>query len=602
MGTQPIDLSAGIVAPPAAPAAQGIDLSAGIVSGTPQPTAAPAAAPPAATPPSHPFLDKVRSAVAPVIDAGSDLATGFAKQGRATVGGLMQILGGEMEHPEAKTLAHYPGEEYAQKAASFAADHLKRGADYLNKDNDLNGAWEHIGGFGENIAELMTPEALGALGKSAEGAKALETGGKAQQLAEASKVAGVLKKYPRLASLVGLGLAAARSGAETGVQTFLKTGGDSDAAQRAAELGAGTGAALAPLAEMAGGLRKALTPESRSIEGVDLPSGRVDTPQVTPQAAKGADAYTATARAAVKPNLEAIGLSPEEVESTLSQNHDLTGLSARLQEKNGAAYDLLDAATKGKFRSLNSELNDARSNAFSGGDVSEKVEMADGTKKTVTKTAKQHYEDKQQEMDSLLDTYTGGELTPAFVGKVKDSFSQGYVLSDIGRVLDRSLDGLPGRSNVSQEQRGINGATLEKGIQQAVEKHGYDTVVKALGPGRLENLQAIAQATKTNAQRADFNKALHHVVAYLGIAGGAAAGHALGGGELGGIAGASIGYGAAMTTKDALGNVLNSVRLNPRIGRSLLFMLNKGTKPEVYGPLIGSMITQAETSRDKPGE
>lgn len=562
------------------------------------------------TTPTTPILSKMRDAfhavADPVAHAATDYGNGYLKEGGRTIGGLMKILGNVISPDEpanthylSDALPDYPGEKYIKEGSKFAADHLRRGADYLNKDTELNGAWQHLGGFGENIAELMSPEALASLGKTAEVAKAGEVGGKAQQLADASKVAALLKKYPRVASLVGLGLSAARAGTETGVQTFVKSGGNADEAIRAGELGAGTGAALGALAKTAGPLARRIIPATRSIEGVDIPVERIQSPNVTPQAAKGAEAYTATARAAVRPSLESIGLSPDEVEKVLSGNHDFTGLTDRLQERNGAAYDTLDKATGGRFRTVNGELQEAKDKAFSNDDMT--ITTPEGMKKKLSGDAAYKY--KQEEMDALLDAHTGGEVTPEMVGAVKGSFHQGYVLGDVGRVLDRSLDGLPGRSNVSQEQRGINGNELEKGIQQVVERHGYDTVVKALGPGRLENLQAIAAATRTNAQRATFNRAIHHVAGFLGASLGAGAGAAASGGNhYAATAGAGMGYAAGLAAKDTVATVLNAVRLNPRVGRSLLFMLDKGSDPKVYGPLIGSMITQSEASTPTPAQ
>jgi hypothetical protein len=607
MGSQALNLNSGLVSsPPPASSGGGIDLSAGLSSPTTPATQPAAQGTRAGGDGGASVMDTVTDAgkslgktlIHSVEGAGKDYGTGFMNEGKRTLGGILNILGNVMsDDPN----AHYatPTVPVIGDISEAIAGHLKRGADWLNTNTENHGFFQHAGGFAENIAELMSPEALSALAKPAqaaeavESAKALSSGGSeakalpggvdtAAKLADAGKIAKILQQYPRLASLVGLGLsAAARGSAETGLQTLLKTGGDTHEALNAAEAGGTVGGVAAPLAELAGAGLSKLVPEMRNVGGVEIPVKKEPTPSASAQ--QGARAYTETAREVAEPHLVGIGMTPERAKQTLNVVHDFTGVADQLKAANARAYDVLDNLTNGRFRQLNDQIRRASDAAFDGG-----------------AEAEQKLTGLRDEMENLLKTAGKGQLSPQWLQRVKDSWRQSYILSDAGRILDRSLDGLPGRSNVSTEQRGINGKELASGLRRLVETHGYDTLTKALGPGRIENLQAIADATKTNSGRSLINHAIHHAATYLGAAAGATAGGYLGGGSHAVEAmGAAIGAGGGHATKEAIGRVVDAIRTNPRIGRSFLYMVEKGTKPDVYGPIISSMITQSHEDGNK---
>jgi hypothetical protein len=176
------------------------------------------------------------------------------------------------------------------------------------------------------------------------------------------------------------------------------------------------------------------------------------------------------------------------------------------------------------------------------------------------------------------------------VQALKSSWRQSYQLRDFGNIWDRNLNGVPGSSNVSAEQRGVDGKGLMKGLQQAVRNYGRPSIEQSLGPGRLENLENIARLNQTNAQRAVFNKTLHAVAQYLPIWVGARIGESFGGlpGEIaGGVAGAAA--------RPAMERVLNAVKANPKIGQYLTYAVEYGANPKVYGPTLAAMIQQNET-------
>ena len=178
---------------------------------------------------------------------GVQEGVGMVKGGMHTVAGLLQLFGTPDE-----TMMKAAG---VQNSQNMVEPHIKAAADWLNAHAQDHGMWQHIGDFGESALELMTPEALASLGKVEEAAKAGEAAtklgevaGKAQQLSDASKVAQLLDKFPRVKALVMIGArAAARGGAEVGGQTLVKTGGDVDAAKSAAVQGAAVGGILAPI-------------------------------------------------------------------------------------------------------------------------------------------------------------------------------------------------------------------------------------------------------------------------------------------------------------------------------------------------------------------
>lgn len=547
-----------------------------------------------------------------LLDPNMQAVEGVGAEGMRTVGGLLNILANgreqALEDQRNYQAKHNPAlASQGTQTEDPVVRHTRAAAEFMNRNSETDGFWQHLGGFGENILELMGPEALGALGKGAEAAKGAEAGtalakgaqkgtelaktstelgksmGAAEKYAQAAKVSQVLEKYPRIKSLVTMGLAAAaKASAEMGVQTYVKTGGDAGAATHAAELGAATGAIPVAAAGAKAGV-EGLMPEIRNVEGVEVPVPRETAAKPTPAQVSGAEAYGRTAQGAAVPHLAAVGAPQEFIDRALSTMHDFTGASQRLSDMNEQLYTTLDQATGGEFRQLNREVQKAQKDSFFGGPEAKAV-----------------YENKLAQMNDLLQKGTNGQVPPERLQAIKQSWRASYMLSDFGNVLDRSLDGLPGESTVSMEQRGINGRKLQSGIDTLVRRYGVDTVRQTLGPGRLENLQAIAAATKTNVGRANFNRGISEVVHYLGAGLGAVVGEKLSGGNwMMGAAGAAVGAGAARAGLRGTEAVMNAVRTNPNIGRNLLFAIDSGARPERYGPMIGAMVQQAYTERDR---
>ena len=251
----------------------------------PLPPGASLSAPPAA--PAAPATPGVAHRVASAAYnlPGVQEGVGMVKGGMHTMAGLLTMFG--TPDPMILKAAGYDANGNKNDLNSLVTGqhntqplvepHIKAAADWLNAHAQDHGMWQHIGDFGESALELMTPEALGALGK-VEGvvkggeaaAKVGEVVSAAQKYADAAKVSKVLDSMPRIKALVMIGLrAAAKGAAEVGGQTLVKTGGDTDAALSAAETGAVAGGIGAPLLDAAGSaVSSAIARRATTIEDV----------------------------------------------------------------------------------------------------------------------------------------------------------------------------------------------------------------------------------------------------------------------------------------------------------------------------------------------
>lgn len=465
--------------------------------------------------------------------------------------------------------------------------------------NSQTGTEKKLQQFGEG-----TPNDTGAqdFGKFVESAGEFLTGDEAlkglsylDKMKQVLPVLKVLEKSPLLAKIVD---AAIQQGTVGAAQGAAKSGGDLGATTTEGLVSGAFGGG----AELAGGLAtkavNALKPEVRTVGGVPIavPKANLPHPPTAAQAA-GAEAYANEARAAVKPHIEATnaasanphftwgiddaGNYTEPVQASvtpkvnatdvLNETHDFTGASQKLIQHNAAAYDALDKFTDGKFREVNDEVKAARAATADGSEASQEI-----------------YQDAQDKMTDLFNSIDQNTANQAGIDlpTLKQSWTNAYTLADIGKSLDRSLNGLPGDTAVSQAQRGINGNVLEKQIRKVVESRGIDNVRVALGPGRLENLQAIAAATKTNAGRAAFNKGIQFVSHALPVSLGY---------HMGGIYGAAGAEGAMLATQ----RVLDAVRTNPEIGQKLLYAIHYGARPENYAPMVAAAVAQMQQKQEQ---
>jgi hypothetical protein len=379
---------------------------------------------------------------------------------------------------------------------------VRAASDFANQPNKNVG--QTAGDVGENVAEYFAGDELLKMAGSFKGAETLQK---------------MMTERPVLGKLLRIGLNTAKQATIGGGQTYVHTGGDVGATAESAGINAAVTAGLGAFGEGSRALIEGQMPEVRTVEGtrIPVPKGQAGP---TPAQVAGAEAYGKAAGATVAPHLAAMGAPPEFIENTLNSVHDFTGAADRLRDVNRNAYEFLDQATSGRFRKLNAEISQAQQASWDG------VEGADRL-----------YTQKTREMEDLLGKVqsgkpdvtvnrpaapgtdlmkqgsmarpgeparTGGtqKVSPGMsaedLAAIKTSWRQYYILRDAGRTLDGALDGVPGASAVSQEQRGINGGRLMSGLKKMVNRYGRATVEQSMGPGRLANLEAIANATRTN--------------------------------------------------------------------------------------------------------
>ena len=306
------------------------------------------------------------------------------------------------------------------------------------------------GGEGiENLAEFFSGDELASLlGKMGTGL------GITDKLKAMTGLAQTVEKYPMVAKLLKIGMSAAKQGTVAGTQTYLKSG-DPGAAAAAAGGTAAAGPVLEGLGAGGAALRTAIKGApaevapmvEKTIAGVNIPVAQeAANATASPTAEASSRAYGQLARDAITPHLEALAhAAPNIAEETLATTHDLTGAAERMQQKVlNPLYDQMNELTGGQFRTLNNEVQQAQKLARSG--LPENVAA---------------YKNKLAEMDHLLSKGTNigvaGGPEKDFLARVKAAWTQSYMLSDLGDIWDRNMNGAPGASKVSQEQRGLNG-------------------------------------------------------------------------------------------------------------------------------------------------
>ena len=146
---------------------------------------------------------------------------------------------------------------------------LQKVSDFLRQHTQTHGLFEGLGEAGESAMELMALPEVDALGVGAKAATA------ADKLAEVTKLTKYLETNTKAARVLRVGLdtikSAARSGAEQAGQSYVKTGGDTDAAESAGITGGVVGGALGGGVSAVNQVAKALKPGAETLEGVTMP-------------------------------------------------------------------------------------------------------------------------------------------------------------------------------------------------------------------------------------------------------------------------------------------------------------------------------------------
>lgn len=156
--------------------------------------------------------------------------------------------------------------EGARKAIQTVARPV---SDWLNKNTDLQGYWEHLGGAGELIWELLQGQAEARMAK--EGAEAASA---ADMLQEAAKTRKLLDGDSVGSRLARIGLKATHNAAKAGTEVYAQSLIHSQDPDQALKAGA-TGAVIGGVAGGAGGAyqegKDILSPTTEMLEGEAMP-------------------------------------------------------------------------------------------------------------------------------------------------------------------------------------------------------------------------------------------------------------------------------------------------------------------------------------------
>lgn len=534
--------------------------------------------------------------------------------------------------------------------------------------------WKEASGeMGEGAGEFISGEyLLGVLGKAGMLMKASE------KLKTVTGLSSIIDKVPIIGKLIKIGESSVKQGTLAGTQTYLKTH-DLGAAAKAAGLAAaavpvaqtvgagfsavgtafkGTGEAAAEAAA-AREREVAEAVAARQREATENAAAHNKTVEGNIAARKNAEAagvsqYGQEAREAARPALEQVNVSRDvptqelkvtqpgggpslgtgkrvvtatgklaqpqiDVEGTLGRMQDFTGAADRLEEHGQPIYDQFDTATGGKFRDLNAQVAKAQKGMYAG-----------------EEGAAENYRSGLEKMDKLIDE-TGGEMTPEMKAAGKALWRKQYALRDVGDVLDKSINRVPGGTEAGGEGVKVDGKAMMKRLQRLVTNYkGRARLDEVLGPGRLDTLEGIAQANQTPAGQKTFNEGLTTVgkeLEKLAKADAAAAKLKAGAeaavpkpepkpvlgrtlkettgaslaGSAGGLAAHAIGvpwYWGIITAEGVYGGArlaMNAIKTNPKIAQNFLFALESGATPKRFGPLIATMIQkwQTEASAEK---
>lgn len=535
--------------------------------------------------------------------------SGAIKDTAGMVGNILHMINQNTPEDNSTTPA---GLQQPQMTRTPAQDHVEDAAKWLRSGGQPQGFWENVGSIGvQSLQWLGGGELLKLAGPAL---KVGETANATEHLTQAKQVADVLAKNPKIAGLITLGLKASKDALGAAGLNFAHTGDPEQALEAGALTGgitAGVGSVVQPA--IAAGERgvnaleasAANTPEARAAAKTAATAAEDARIQGVRQG--GAQEFTRIARETARQPLEDLNAAGDrqvtmnqpggapgvkqtvpnpnaiDIDKLLDTTHDFTGVKDRLMAAGSDGYDQIDRATNGRFRQLNGELQEAKKAALEGGPR----EQA-------------QYEAKQQQLDALMES-AKSQVNPKLVDASKAIMRRSYVLDDFAGLLDKSVDGVPGASRVSQEQRGLNGKILLTGLRQAVNKYGRSYVAEAIGgEQRLEALQELGQQTQTLAQRQKLNEAVQNIIAppthlpfnhYAAMSMGAAAGHFTG---VGSLAGAGIGAGIALTYPQ----VIRAIQANPTIARNVLFAIRSGARPAVYGPMIAKLIQDSNQGGD----
>lgn len=328
------------------------------------------------------------------------------------------------------------------------------------------------GKIAETVAELI------ALPEAQEEAIASKIPTLSEHLADGAKLAKFLEGNSKVAAMLRIGLdtakGAARTGAEQGAQTFVKTGGDAPAATAAAATGATVGG-------MFGGGAGALRETGRAV------ANKVGQVLAARAATESAPAnFAASASNTLRRAFDRIG--GNEVAPAVS---DYGQATQALTDRASSLYDEADRITEGRWRPANAEVQAAK---------------ASGDPAAIAQA--------QAKLDALstgFDDANYGQSVKETTDRARTAFHDTYTLRNIHDGLVNAFDfGTPETAAMRGSPNTFNGAQLSKQLKnlETDKDVGRQRMVDLLGEDGLNSLYDLADAAKNKVE----NKRLRDVV------------------------------------------------------------------------------------------
>ena len=509
-------------------------------------------------------------------------AIGFTKEGAKTLTGLDTIASKATGRDKSGATGTNTGKPKRTGVEQAVQNYAEHGGENPNlneqEQNELQtGSYHGLGGMAETGAEFLGGEGLlTKLSKLTKAPVALKDAAQIEHEIQKGSTMGQILKTALTAGGVGAG------------QTYAKTGGDTDAALSSgattAALVGGTGLA----GKVGGKIVESLMPKaSKSVEAagdyaghaqesirgpiekLNAATGEGETtiPAQTTERETGLlDAQGKPAKVTTTTPAKTVAAMPKiDVNETLNRVGDYT----RARQELGDSLNTVQDQMGPEYKTARAQMAEAEKSADSG--------------KPEDQAA---YEAAQKKLDDVIQA---SGAAPEMKTALKSGWRNYYLLKPAQQVLDKSLEGLPGATQASYEQRGINGKTLLGGLNQMVRKNGRNATAAAFGgEDRLQALEEIGQKAYTVKGRGLLNKAIDSVARLAG----AGLGYKTTGHWVGAAVGAELGGSVLRATQEQTGAVIKSMLSNPRIARAITFAVDSGADPEKYAPGIAAMVTK----------
>jgi hypothetical protein len=278
--------------------------------------------------------------------------------------------------------------------------------------------------------------------------------------------------------------------------------------------------------------------------------------------------------------------SPVDISKSVSRVGSFGDAADELENGAKEVYNRLDDVTGGRFTDLREENKRAWNAVSNGG--------GDAAQARLTET--------QRKLTAMLDGtdgQVGDSVNPTDLSYANEAWKKAQVLRDVHSKIEGAFDTSIGASDRANAYRGFNGNQLRKNIKTLTDSYGERPLIRVIGQDQFNNLNRLADITRTQADRAKFGGGVNHVTQWLirnegkvaSVVGGAGG---FIGGHIGGYEGAVAGATAAEAAYAAARVAMRAIATNPKIGQQFTTAIQYGARPTVYGPMIANMIRKDE--------